>query len=95
MRVGDSLTAFVGAKASYRSSSNTSVGENPNFRFKAYTVADLRPGIGAADQSWKLEAWGRNVADTFYLTNVAFNVDAVFRTTGMPATNGLTLRTRF
>lgn len=94
-KVGDDVRLFVGGNFSYRSTSNAAFGENPLFRLKAYTLIDLRAGIGADDDKWTVTLWGRNIANTFYWTNVNYAVDAISRAPGMPATFGVTLAGKY
>ena len=93
--VASSLKAYVGSNLSYRSSSNAAFGENPTFALKRYTMVDLRVALRADDAKWTVELWGRNVFNAFYWTNVNYAVDAISRAPGMPATFGVTLRSRF
>lgn len=93
--VGGGMKAFVGGGFSYRSSSNAAFGHNPQFALKAYTLVDLRAGIGTEDDRVAVEFWGRNVGNTFYWTNVNYAVDTISRAPGMPSTYGVTLRGRF
>ena len=93
--IGSSLEASIGGDASYRSSSNAAFGENAFFALPSYTLVGLRAGIGSPDQRWRVELWGRNVFDTFYWTGTTTYGDTVSRFTGLPATYGVTLRSRF
>ncbi len=62
------------------------------------TKVNLRIGVGAPDDRWTFEIWGRNVTDEI-TKNVTFSVplrgDARAQFTQDPATYGVTLRTRF
>lgn len=62
---------------------------------KGYALLDLRAGLEAADGSWRLELWGRNVTNRFYSNNSVHSADYTFRFTGMPATYGVTLKYNF
>ncbi|KZX52708.1 hypothetical protein A3711_07290 [Erythrobacter sp. HI00D59] len=91
--ISNRLQAFVGASGLYHSSSL------PAFRpgqyvLPSYTTLDLRAGIETDDGRYRLEAWGRNITNESYLTMIG-HADTLFSLTGMPATYGLTFRTRF
>jgi iron complex outermembrane recepter protein len=95
--VGDQLSASVGANANYRSGTVATFGtpaETEN-AIDGYTLVGLRAGIGAPDDSWRVEIWGENIFNTYYWNNVVRSPDTVSRMAGMPATYGITLRTRF
>lgn len=91
----DNLTAYIGADARYRSRSAAAFGGGPVFTLPSYGVLDLRAGIESPNNKWRVEAWGRNVTDRFYLVNVTHVVDTVARLTGMAPTYGVTVGYRF
>ncbi len=93
--VMDTLKGYVGASVRYRSNSYATFGQQPAFRIAAYGIVDLRAGLQSDDGHWRAEVWGRNVTDQFYLTSVSHVVDTVARTTGMPATYGVTLSYKY
>jgi hypothetical protein len=67
---------------------------NPNDpqTIPGYALLDLRLGLTFGD--WEFQAWGRNVLDTWYWTEVFHSVDTMTRITGMPATYGATVSYR-
>ena len=89
------LSGYMGASGRYRTESVAAFGSNPLFREPAYGTLDLRTGVQSGDGRWRVELWGRNVTDQFYLTNITHIVDTVAQTTGMPATYGVTLGWRY
>lgn len=91
----DRLRGFVGGSLSYRSATYAGVGAPESFRIDAYTLLDLRAGIERADGRLRAWAWGRNVTNEYYWTNVFLNANAVARFVGQPATYGVTLAGRF
>ena len=91
----DRLSAFVGGDMSYRTSSFAAFGENSEFEIHGYPLVGLRTGIESADGKWRVQLWGRNVFDRYYLLNVSRLVDSVAASTGMPATFGITIHARF
>jgi outer membrane receptor protein involved in Fe transport len=93
--VSSDLKLVAGGNISYRSSSNAAFGENPAFRFKPYSLVDVRAGVATKDDKIRVELFGHNIFNTFYWTNVSYFVDTIARTTGMPATYGIRLSSRF
>ncbi len=89
--IGENLDAFAGISPSYRSSTKAAFGTNPLLRVDSYTLVDLRAGIESAQGNWRIEAFGRNVTDEFYWTQVTREIDALTRTAGMPVTYGVRL----
>ncbi|HEX2818413.1 MAG TPA: hypothetical protein VHN39_18615, partial [Phenylobacterium sp.] len=86
---------FAGAGAQYRSATTAAFAGGPLFDVRGYTLLDLRGGVESENGRWRVTAWGNNVTDQFYVTNVSHVVDAVARVTGMPATYGVTLGYRY
>ncbi len=61
-----------------------------------YALVDLRIGYNAPNGTWSIMAWGKNVLDKYYWTNVITPSDvAAARFAGMPATYGVTLGVKF
>lgn len=93
--VSDRHNVFVGGAARYRSKAVAAFGAVPDFRLPSYAIFDLRGGIEDSNGRWKAQIYGRNIFNKFYLIHVTHNVDTVARTTGMPATYGVTLSYRY
>ena len=93
--ISDRLRAFIGAGDRLVSASQASFGQAPDFRISPYSLLDLRAGIEDSHGKWRVELWGHNVTDRFYVMTVTHVADTVARVTGMPATYGLTLSYRF
>ncbi len=94
--VSASVNAFFGASATYQSSTNAALGEEPLFDVKSYTLVDLRFGVHAEDDAWRITGFVRNLGNTYYWNNVAFNSpDAAMRYAGRPRTYGVTGSFRF
>ncbi|MCW6530769.1 TonB-dependent receptor [Sphingomonas sp. MMSM20] len=89
------LELTMGGNLSYRSKVQAAFGNLTEFEIPGYALLDLRLGLGARDSRWKVQLWGRNVTNKFYLTNVTDVVDTVVRLTGKPATYGITLSYRY
>jgi iron complex outermembrane receptor protein len=80
---------FVGAGATYRSSTLSFFGGTDLLRLPAYSLVDLRTGFEHG--SWRVEFWGQNITDRFYATFASRVTDVVVRTVGMPRTYGVTV----
>ena len=93
--VSSSWSTFLGGDVSYRSSSYAAFGENQEFKIDKYALVDLRAGIETPDGKYRLQVWGRNVFNQYYWNQVGHPVDTIVRLTGMPATYGITLSSRF
>ncbi|WP_158298532.1 MULTISPECIES: TonB-dependent receptor [unclassified Sphingobium] len=89
------LNAFLGGGVTYRSSSFAAFGRTPEFKIDGYALVDLRAGVETADGRWRVQLWGRNVFNTYHWMGVVHPVDTTVRLTGMPATYGITLNSRF
>jgi iron complex outermembrane recepter protein len=94
--VAKDLSGFVGGSVSYRTSSYTAIAtSNPDFRLPSYALLDLRAGVQTDDAKWRLELWGRNVTDRFYVPSVIRYADTISRYAGMPATFGAAVSYRY
>ncbi|WP_168356014.1 TonB-dependent receptor [Sphingomonas gei] len=91
--VSDSLKAFVGASAVYHSRA-TPAFVSGSFNLPSYVVLDLRAGVETQDGRYRLEVWGKNVTNKYYLTTFVHTGDTLSTLTGMPATYGLTFKFR-
>lgn len=60
-----------------------------------YQVVNLRMGIEAEDESWKIMLWGKNIGDEYYVTNVVASSDSSARFVGRPATYGVSVGLKF
>ena len=87
------LKAFVGGSLSYRSSAQAAFGNLPIYQVKGYALLDLRAGL--SEGPWRLEAFGHNVTNKFYVLNLSHTNDTVSRVVGMPVTYGMTLSRKF
>ena len=87
--------ATIGATVTQQSVSYATVGPTPLDRIDPYVLVDLRAGIATQDGRYRIQLWGRNVANRFYWNNVSHPYDTVVRYAGRPATYGITLSARF
>ncbi|AEG51456.1 TonB-dependent receptor [Sphingobium chlorophenolicum L-1] len=93
--VNNNLKGFVGAAATYRTKTFAGFGEDPLLKIDGYALADLRAGIAADDDSWRLTAFVQNVGNKYYWFNVDKVTDTVRRLAGMPRTYGVRLSYRY
>ena len=93
--VSDQLKGFAGGGITYQSATNNSLGEEPILEINERTLVDLRAGIAAQDDRWRLSVWGRNVTDEYYWTAAQPNLDTTVRYAALPATYGIELDIKF
>ena len=102
-----SIDGFIGGTVSYRSSTVAIIGGdfptptitassvgNP-FVIDKYTLVDLRAGIAAPDNTWRVSVYGKNVFNKYYWTNVVAAFDTIGRYAGQPGTYGISLSYRY
>lgn len=89
------LSAFVGASETYNSATNGGVGAPALTVIDGYALLDLRAGIRAPDDRWRLTLWGKNVTNKYYWINATRVNDTTFRYAGRPATFGGTISLKF
>ena len=63
------------------------------FDIPGYALLDLRAGFETGP--WRVQIWGKNVANKFYVNNVYTQYDTIDRLTGTPATYGITIGRQF
>lgn len=93
--VTDTLSGFVGGSLTYKSTSNAAFGGAPQFEIKDYALLDLRAGVEAPGGRWRVQVWGRNVTNQYYLVNVAHVTDTIAALTGRPSSYGVTLSAQY
>jgi outer membrane receptor protein involved in Fe transport len=89
------LNAFVGGSLVYNSETFAGVGALDLFRIDSFTLLDLRAGVELGAGHYRLWAWGKNVSDEYYWSNVFAHGNAISRFAGQPATYGVSLSARF
>lgn len=87
--------AFVGGNVAYRSKSRTYFGGSPLFHIPSYTLVDLRVGFGSRDDRYRVQFFGRNIFDKYYVLIAQQTMDNVTRVAGMPATYGISFTARY
>ena len=61
------------------------------FIIDGYTTVDARLGLQMLESGLTITAWGKNLFDEFYATNLVSNSDVVMRMVGQPRTYGVTV----
>ena len=92
-RLTGDVSAFIGGNVNYQGSDYSGLGEPGVYRVADYALLDLRAGIERGNL--RVQVYGRNVTNKFYVNNKVAVVDAFTRYTGMPATYGVTVSYRF
>lgn len=93
--VSPGLNGFLGGSLIYNSETFAGVGALDLFRIDSFTLLDLRAGVELDGGRYRVWAWGRNVTDEYYWSNVFANGNAISRFVGQPATYGVSLSARF
>jgi outer membrane receptor protein involved in Fe transport len=93
--LSNQFSGFIGASATYRSSTLAVFSLSPQFKMNSYTLLDLRAGLETSDGKLRLQVWGHNVTDKYYWIQATATGDTFTRVPGMPATFGVTLTGRF
>ena len=101
--LSDKLTASLGASVTHNSSTSAvlnntttaTITRDALFDIDANTLIDLRASISGLDRKWQIYAFGRNVTNKYYWTNVLDNVSSIVRYTGRPRTLGVGFRYNF
>jgi iron complex outermembrane recepter protein len=89
------LRGFVGASLVYKDAAFAGVGALDLFRIDSSALLDLRAGVEVDSGHYRIWAWGKNVTDEYYWTNVFANGNAAARFVGQPRTYGISLAARF
>ena len=106
--IGSSLEGRFNIGSKYMASYNTGSDLDVEKQQGAYTVTNMRVGIGSRDRKWQVELWGTNVFNTKYVqvgfdgplqalgTPEPFNPKNTYDAfLGAPRMYGATLRVRF
>jgi iron complex outermembrane recepter protein len=86
---------FLGSSLVYSSKSYAGVGAVDIQRIDAFAVLDLRAGVETERGRYRIWAWGRNVTNRYYWSNVLPYGNTISRYVAQPATYGLSLSARF
>jgi len=97
---------YFNGEYTYRSSSYADVTNTPADTLDAYGLLNARLGLDIGNGKWRVELFGRNLADTVYAINKTtqlpllsfipvYNYEETTTTFGMPRTFGISLKVRF
>lgn len=89
--LGDHYNLGIGADYSYTDETNSVLTGDEMFVIDNYFLVNARLSLSAADERWRVTAWGRNVTNEYY-SNGSFNTgDTISRYAGMPRTIGISV----
>ncbi|MCK9504325.1 MAG: TonB-dependent receptor [Porticoccaceae bacterium] len=101
-QINDNLISFVSIDGSHQTSTNAVFGAGqsqitgaPSMAIDSYTLLNLAVGLGALDDSWRVEIFGQNITDEYYWKAVNYNADSVYRFSGEPTNYGVRLKLRY
>jgi iron complex outermembrane recepter protein len=90
---------FIGASLTHRNSTSTTfataAAPAPDFVLPASNVLDVRLGVAAADDTWRVTVFGRNVTDDYYYNFVFNGSDTINRSAARPLTYGANVSVKF
>lgn len=92
---GSKIQPYAGVNIRYNSRTPRTFGGGAEFTSRSYALVDVRAGIETPDGKWRAELWGRNIFDKLYFVSITHISDSVARTTGDPATFGITISKQF
>ena len=90
-------SAIAAQRVNYASGVNTFVrpGISCVYCIAGYATADVRVGYEADGGRWSVSAFGKNIFNKYYWTNVISSYEAAARAAGMPITYGVTFGVKF
>ncbi|WP_332817423.1 TonB-dependent receptor [Sphingopyxis sp.] len=92
IEVGKATLLYFGVGATYQSQTNAALGQEALLRMKSYALVDLRAGVRDIDDRWRISGFVRNLANTYYYTNVVLpGPDTAARYAGRGRSYGVTL----
>lgn len=93
------INAFLGGTVVYTGEQNATFQTQTllanDFVIPSYTTLDLRAGIAAENDRWRVTVFGRNVTDESYITAVSTYLDTIIRYRGKPAIYGVSAQFNF
>lgn len=93
--VGGGVNGVIGSNASYRSGTTSYLGGNSLGDIDGYWLVDARAGVEFGDGRYRVTAYGRNLTNQYYWTNISRQVDNARRYVGMPLTYGVQFAVKF
>lgn len=86
---------FLGSSLVYNSKTYAGIGAVDVQSIDAHALLDLRAGIELEQGNYRVWAWGKNVTNRYYWSNVLPYGNTLSRYVGQPATYGLSISKRF
>ncbi len=97
--LSDNIKGFLGGTVVYQGKQNatfeTAVLQADDFVIPSYTTLDLRAGVAASDDRWRISVFGRNVTNESYITAVSTFLDTLVRYRGKPSVYGLSVQFKY
>lgn len=93
--VSASVDLALGTNLRYQTRAPATFGNSPVFDIPGYALVDVRGGVESSDGSWKVQLWGRNIFNKFYINSITHVTDTIARMAGMGASYGVTTSFRF
>lgn len=97
--LSDNLKAFLGGTVVYQGKQNatfeTAVLRADDFVIPSHTTLDLRAGVAAVDDRWRVSVFGRNVTNESYITAVSTFLDTLVRYRGKPSVYGVSVQFKY
>lgn len=91
-----SYSNIGGTKAQVtRSDFRSSVPTDSTYTMPGYSTVDVRAGAYLKDEAFRVEVFGKNIFNKYYVTNIYSIYDTIVRNSGMPATYGIRLSYNF
>jgi len=100
--ISESTSFFMGGSVNYKSDTTTVIGGDVNpanadpadlilNHLNSYTLVDVRAGVTLNDGRLRIGAYGKNIFNEYYVTNVRNASDMAARYLGRPRTYGIQL----
>jgi len=89
--INERLAFDAALNARWQAKSHADLEGDPRFEVKDYGLVNASIGVRSLDDRWRLQAWVRNLTNTYYWTAVSSNANVVVRFPGQPRTYGLSL----
>lgn len=93
--ITDKLGLQAALNARWQSLSHADLEGDPRFDIKKYGLINASVGVHSLDDRWQVQAWVRNLTNTYYWTAVSSNANVVVRFPGQPRTYGASLTVTF
>ena len=85
----------IGGDMSFKGDTNSSLGQEPEYRHPSYYLFNARLGFGPHDSTWDIGIFGRNLANEVTTISIQKASDPFARYVGLPRTYGVTASWRF